>query len=150
MPFNITKKEIYVNQKRVFPVLTVLALLLLFAGCENNSVNTEVPDDELPTDVSFSGDIMPILNNSCGDGTCHITSSSNGVNLSSYQNVMNSTGASYNKKIVIPNEPGNSPIVDKLEPNPEFGSRMPLSQSPLSTEKINLIKGWINEGALNN
>lgn len=93
--------------------------------------------------VDYSEDIQPIFNQNCT--SCH--GSQNGVTLSSYDAVMSSVGSQYGTEIVVPNEPDQSPLVDKIEPNPEFGSRMPQGGPYLNDEQINLIKTWISEGA---
>lgn len=92
--------------------------------------------------VDYATDIQPIFNASCT--SCH--GGQSGVTLSSYQATMNSVGSQYGTEIVVPGEPDQSPLVDKIEPNPQFGSRMPSGGS-LSSDQINLIKQWIEEGA---
>lgn len=94
--------------------------------------------------VDYTDDIQPIFNANCT--SCHNTSAQSGVNLSSYSATMNSVGDQYGKNIVIPNEPDNSPLVDKIEPAPDFGDRMPQGGS-LSDGQISLIRQWITEGA---
>jgi mono/diheme cytochrome c family protein len=97
----------------------------------------------LHAQVDYEEDIQPIFNQNCT--SCH--GSQNGVTLSSYESVMSSVGSQYGTEIVVPNEPDESPLVDKIEPNPEFGVRMPQGGPYLSDEQINLIKTWISEGA---
>ncbi|MBO6584552.1 MAG: T9SS type A sorting domain-containing protein [Gracilimonas sp.] len=92
--------------------------------------------------VDYEDDIQPIFNASCT--SCH--GGQSGVTLTSYSATMNSEGSQYDKKIVIPGEPDNSPLVDKIEPNPQFGARMPQGGS-LSDQQISLIRQWIAEGA---
>jgi hypothetical protein len=92
--------------------------------------------------VDYEDEIQPIFNARCTN--CH--GGQSGVTLTSYSATMNSIGAQYGKKIVIPGEPDNSPLVDKIEPNPQFGSRMPQGGT-LSDEQISLIRQWIAEGA---
>ncbi|SMO34612.1 T9SS type A sorting domain-containing protein [Gracilimonas mengyeensis] len=96
----------------------------------------------LKAQVDYETEIQPIFNSNCV--TCH--GSSSGVTLSSYDAVMNSVGNQYGSNIVVPGAPDDSPLVDKIEPNPEFGSRMPQGGS-LSDEEIQLIRTWISEGA---
>ncbi len=117
-------------------------------SCINN-VEDQVPD-EITEPVSYSAQVQTIFNVSCGGSTCHTNGGNqNGVNLSSYQATMASVGANYNRLIVEPDDAANSPLVDKIEANPEFGSRMPLGGS-LSATEIALIKAWINQGAEDN
>lgn len=93
--------------------------------------------------VDYESEIQPIFSSNCI--SCH--GGQNGVTLSSYDAVMNSVGSQYGTNIVAPGQPNNSPIVDKVEPNPQFGVRMPQGGPYLSNEQIDLIRTWIEEGA---
>ena len=48
--------------------------------------------------------------------------------------------------VVVPGDPDASGLVDKIEPNPDHGSRMPQG-GELSDAEIALIRQWISEGA---
>ncbi len=98
---------------------------------------------ELYAQVDYQQDIQPIFNARCV--SCH--GGTSGVFLQNYDAVMNSVGNQYQQNIVIPEEPEESPLYDKLLPNPEFGNRMPTGGS-LTDEQIALIYDWIKEGAL--
>ncbi|MEX0846059.1 MAG: T9SS type A sorting domain-containing protein [Balneolaceae bacterium] len=93
--------------------------------------------------VDYDDEIQPIFNQNCV--SCH--GGTSGVTLSSYDAVMNSVGDQYGTDIVVPGEPDESPLVDKIETNPDFGVRMPQGGPNLSNEEINLIRDWIEEGA---
>ncbi len=123
-------------------------ILVLGINCVNN-VEDQVP--EIPDEpISYASDIQPIFNNTCGGGFCHTNGDNvNGVNLASYQNSITSMGSSYGGLIIIPSNADNSPLVDKLGSNPEFGSRMPLTGS-ISSSDVGKIIAWINQGAQNN
>lgn len=118
------------------------AALLLISGCTNNSVEPEIITD----DVSYSTEIQPIFTNRCNN--CHGAGQSN-FNSSSYQAVMASTSPNYGGPQVIPGNADGSPLVDKIEPNPQHGSRMPQGGS-LSQNEIAKIRAWIDQGAENN
>jgi hypothetical protein len=92
--------------------------------------------------IAYSTQIQPIFNANCTG--CH--GGTSGVNLGSYSATMASTGFLYDKKIVTPGNAEASPLYDKLLANPQFGSRMPQGGS-LTTQQIDLIRAWINEGA---
>lgn len=94
--------------------------------------------------VVYNDDIQPIFNARCI--ACH--GGTSGVTLSSYAAVMSSVGDQYGRTIVEPGEPDQSPIVDKIGPNPTHGDRMPQGGPYLSDAQINLIRQWIAEGAL--
>lgn len=93
--------------------------------------------------VDYEDDIQPIFDQSCV--SCH--SSSSGIDFSNYQAVMESVSDQYGSEIVIPGEPDESPLVDKIEPTPQQGSRMPQGGPYLSSDEIDLIRTWIAEGA---
>ncbi len=97
------------------------------------------------TQVDYASEIQSIFNASCN--SCH-NAGQNSFNSSSYAAVMASTSPSnrYNSKHVLPGNADGSPLVDKIEPSPQFGGQMPVGGS-LSQDQINKIKAWINEGA---
>ncbi|HKJ44339.1 MAG TPA: hypothetical protein VJ991_00805 [Balneolales bacterium] len=127
--------------------LTVFVFIIIIAaGCSsnNNITNTNpVPD------TYYGHHIQVIFNQTCGSGSgnCHINGSAYGVNLSSYNNVMNSFSSEYGKKVIIPGNATGSPLYDKIGPNPRHGYRMPWGRSPLSAAQIDTIRVWINNGA---
>jgi mono/diheme cytochrome c family protein len=92
--------------------------------------------------VDYQTEIQPIFNASCT--SCH--GSNGGVNLRSYSQLINSIGNNYGTNLVVPGDPDASGLVDKIEANPQFGSRMP-SGGQLSDSEIALIRTWIQEGA---
>lgn len=135
---------------RIPLALLVIATALLATNCISNQEDLTAPITIDPISVSYANDIQPILTQTCGGGACHVNNSQNGVNVSDYNALMSSVGTNYGGLIVEPGSPDQSPLVDKIEPNPQFGSRMPLSRGPLSPEQISLIRAWIQGGAENN
>lgn len=125
-------------------VFIPLGSLFLFSSCQYNSISPSVSDLE-PT---FEN-VGMILQTSCSGGNCHVGQRTSGVRLDSYQNVISSEGTQYGMSIVQPRNSNDSPIIDKLEANPQFGNRMPFGRTPLSKEEIGLIKQWIDNGAQN-
>ena len=94
--------------------------------------------------IDYNDDVQPIFNSSCV--SCH--GGTNGVTLSSYDATMNSVGVQYGINVVIPEEPDESPLIDKISSsNPEHGVRMPQGGPYLSDEEIETIRQWIAEGA---
>lgn len=93
--------------------------------------------------------VEQILAGSCGD--CHTSRQESGVRVNTYDNLMNSVGDQYGTEIVDPGSAATSPLIDKIESsNPEFGTRMPEGGPFLSSERIDQIRAWINDGAENN
>ena len=89
--------------------------------------------------VDYELEIQPIFNANCGN--CHIGNSSGGVNLSSYQNVMDSD-------VITPFDANDSELYDLITEDNGGGDDMPPGNAELSSEQILLIEAWINEGAL--
>ena len=85
--------------------------------------------------VDYETEIQPIFNNNCGN--CHLGNSSGDVNLSSYENTMNSD-------VITPGNHEQSTLWDEIN-----SGNMPQGNNPeLSEEEIDLIAQWIDEGAL--
>jgi len=93
--------------------------------------------------IDYNETIQPIFNNHCT--VCH--GGLGGVSLENYEAVMASIGANYDTLIVLPGNPEESPLVDVISSDePQFGGRMPPGDT-LSTQQINDIIQWIEEGA---
>ncbi len=126
-----------------------IGALLLLSACQSRKIdNSTLVDPGEP--VSFAEDVQPIFINSCGGAACHIDERTSGVRLSSYQQVISSVGVQYGREIVVPGDAEDSPLIDKIEPSPRIGVRMPYGRAPLSNEEISLIRVWIEEGARDN
>lgn len=136
--------------KSLLPILFLLITSLTLNSCISNIEDVTSGNPIDPNEISYSEDIQPIFNSTCGGSGCHIDRSTSGVNLTSYNTVMNSVGSQYGSNIVLPGEPNESPIVDKIEPNPENGNRMPSGGPYLTADEINKIKAWIEGGAEDN
>ena len=93
---------------------------------------------------SFSRDVLPILNSN-GCSGCH--GGNGGLTVTSVSALL--AGGDHGPA-VIPGNADSSNLVRKLLDPPPFGSRMPLGGSALPAATINVIRAWINEGALNN
>ena len=97
----------------------------------------------LYAEVDYNFEIQPIFDNNCI--SCHIDGGAyfGGLDLSSYSEVMEG-GNSGN--VIVPFEYANSLLWQHLNSNymPPYGSGV----YPLTTNQINLIAQWINEGAL--
>ena len=124
-------------------------VLVLFAGCQSEIIDNAGTIVEVEM-VSFASDVLPIFMDSCGGVGCHIGENASGVNLTNYQATINSVGASYGTRVVLPRDGTGSPLVEKLFPSPSFGSQMPLARPALSDEAVRTIRTWIDEGALDN
>lgn len=128
--------------------LVLLALLATIAACSSREVENSNPVDSLDG-VSFSADVAPLLSASCAGSGCHVGQTTSGVNLTTHAQILASTGIQYGTAVVVPGDAEASPLVDKLGPNPDHGSRMPLGRPALSAAQIEVLKSWIDAGALN-
>ena len=92
--------------------------------------------------VDYSSEIQPIFNSRCTN--CHSGSDAEeDLSLISYNNVMNGGDSG---DVVIPYDHANSLLWQYINSGfmPPYGS----GSYPLTTNQINLIAQWINEGAL--
>ena len=129
-------------------IFSTLLVILLLSACQSNVIdNSMIVEVEM---VSFANDVLPIFLSTCGGVGCHINEAVNGVELTNYQAVINSTAETYNEALVTAGDVVGSPLVDKILANPSFGIRMPDGGPPLSNAQIETISTWIEEGALNN
>ncbi len=94
-----------------------------------------------PDKIYFDLDVLPILLSNCAFSDCHdAASAEDGVILDSYENVMATAD-------VEPFDLEHSEIYEVLvEDDPD--KRMPKDSPPLSQDQIQIIAGWINQGAL--
>lgn len=141
----------FINALKMKKINLVLLFSVVIVGlsCSENTENlVAAPDDggeEPVTDISYVNDIQPIFDSSCT--SCH--GSNGNVSLVSYSALMNSVGSRYGSNVVVAGNADGSGLVDKIEPNPEHGTRMPIGGT-LTTSEIQTIRTWINEGANNN
>lgn len=104
----------------------------------------EVEPEPTPEVITFSGTIAPTLEFWCVD--CH--GSDGGWDSSTYDLFMNSGD---HAPVVIPGDPDNSLLVQKLIGAQEDGKQMPPPPlRPLNEDLIQLFIDWIAAGALNN
>ncbi|KAA3635782.1 MAG: hypothetical protein DWP97_04095 [Calditrichaeota bacterium] len=137
--------------------LFLLCSFLLLIGCsDEGSAPTGSSGGTNPVDtiVNFATDVRPIIqSNGCLGGSCHGGSASNGgLNLGSaeYSEIISANGT--NGAFVVANSSATSTFYIKVsQDTPSIGgSRMPLTGGALSAGQIEMIKDWIDQGALNN
>jgi mono/diheme cytochrome c family protein len=100
------------------------------------------PGEELPDEVSFSRNVVPIFESYCS--ICHGTDG--GWDASSYDAVMNSGD---HGPTVIPGDPDNSLLAQKILGTHEEGDIMPPLRV-MSERNIKIIIDWITQVALDN
>jgi len=91
--------------------------------------------------VSFSKDVMPILQNRCFN--CHGgEQTKEGLSFLSYETLMQ---GSLNGLVIIPGDAANSLLAQQL-----LNGKMPKRGPKLTPDQVQIIIDWINAGALNN
>ncbi len=131
-------------------ILWVMALSFAINGCE------DIGDPVAPADdpnggsaMSYGNDILPIFNSNCTT-ICHLSPASPGfgnLDLNSYDTLMDQTGPNH-APVIIPGDPDSSYLMKRIEDT--IAPQMPLGLPELSSEQINQIRQWIQEGALDN
>ncbi|GEM_PF-208777 len=127
--------------------LFVLFLLASFSACENEINNPPADDIVFPdANVSYTQHVQPLFSRRCALGGCHAGSSpAAGLDLThpSYNRLMNHV-----PRLVTARESNNSLLIQRLDGR--IQPRMPFNSIPITTNQLNGMKKWIDEGALNN
>ena len=106
-------------------------------------------------DVSFQGDLMPVLSERCV--MCHLEGAQQ-ANLSLYpeawSQLVGATSSESPLKRVEPGKPDQSYLFRKLMGTHldagGSGARMPFQQDPLDSAFLELLRQWIEQGAKQN
>jgi uncharacterized membrane protein len=103
---------------------------------------TEAPAADAPVaGVSFSNDVQPILAKSCNE--CHGGKQiKEGLDMHTYEGLM---AGSFNGTVLVPGNSAESLLVDLVTKG-----KMPKRGAKLTAEQIQIIREWIDAGALNN
>jgi len=112
--------------------------LLLFVLTAFTITNSCKRDKYVPN-ICFDRDILPIFVQKCGNTGCHSAGAKDGLsNLTNYTDIM---------KGIVPYHANKSEIFKSIKgKNPS----MPTSSSPqLTAKEVDLIRSWIDFGALN-
>lgn len=139
--------------------------VVLLAGCldrlePDTGMLTRAPctnvDSDPAHDVSFAGGVVPLLKEyHCA--SCHTPGGKTpigvvvgGLDLTSYD-TLRAGGARSMAQIVVPGDACTSVLLQKLDPGPPYGARMPLDgPTYLEPEDLARISDWIIEGARDN
>jgi len=139
--------------------LTMIPLTMMASGCgvpastpdETNMNNMTNPG----TPVSFNNDIIPIFQINCQG--CHDPGGSSGIVMNLTNNPdpafwINQPSVQVSAfTLIVPGDATLSLIYLKVSSNtPPVGTRMPLAAPPMSDTEIQLLRDWIDQGALNN
>ncbi len=137
-------------------VLSIVLFSLAFAACKhepNIPVVVKLPTDPIdqptggnnpcdPDTIYFERDVVPIFTTYCMSGCHDEVTASGGVVLTSFSRVISTAD-------VRPGDPNASDLYEVLVET-DVNKRMPQSPlDPLSAENIEIIRKWIEQGALN-
>ena len=108
----------------------------------NVATDTTTSATEAPaTGVSFANDVMPIFAASCND--CHGGKQTKaGLDLTTHESVM---AGSFNGGVITTGNSADSLLVQLVT-----DGEMPKRGSDLTAEQIQIIRDWVDAGALNN
>jgi len=138
------KKYLFVLSLLIFGILIVCIFTLLSCKDQTNQSNTSniIFPDSL---VSFSKQVEPLFQQTCIAGGCHGGSqpaANLNLEIDAWHSLIN-----YLPPIVLPRNGNNSPLVMYIDGSNRRSPRMPLNSQPLTTNQINGVKKWIDEGA---
>lgn len=134
------------------PAIAFISGILFIGSCKKDigpiiSVPANAPL------VSFANEIQPIFNANCVTGCHNALPSPGGLELtqdSAYDNLVSVISQiDGNVMRVKPADTDSSILFHKVSYDGIYGLDMPTS-GPLTSGEVDLIKRWINEGALNN
>jgi len=131
----------------IVPVLFLLACWG-FLSCKDTTTSQNVSDIVFPSSgVSYGKHVEPLFYRGCAFAYCHGQGSgAGGLNLESYQDLMNATPS-----VVYAKDTTNSSLVWNIEGTRGVQQRMPPPPlNSLNANQINGLKKWILEGAQNN
>lgn len=166
------EKEIMKNLKNAVLLLSALALAAFLAGCAGAAPQTPtepVPSTQTPppptttppptetlvptveaappptesasTAISYASDVYPILEAKCVK--CHgVERVKEGLNMLTYEQLM---AGSFNGPVIVPGNADES-LLAQLIAEGEMPDRGPK----VTEAELQVIKNWINAGALNN
>lgn len=119
----------------------LLASALALVGCGS--------DDEI--EPTFTNVVADVLNPSCALAGCHAEGAAQVVltDAAAYGNLVDQPSVDDPAEtLVIPNDSAGSYLVTKIAGSPTVGDLMPPPDGGLAQEDIDLIKAWIDAGAL--
>lgn len=122
--------------------LFILPIVLIIASLSSCSSNQAGATATTRTGaVSYSQDVAPILVDRCEK--CHGTSVQKGqLDLSSYNAIMAGGGSG---EVISPGNADGSKLIQMVT-----SGKMPKQGAKLTPDQINILKDWMNAGALDN
>jgi len=130
--------------------------MVLLAGCAKDEgplfipqVPPVVPGEPIDT-AYFTTEVQPIFDQKCW--VCHPPNA--GLDLGegmAYDDLVNVTSTGFAPMLrVVPGDLENSLLWHKVSFTGQYGLNMPPAGEPLSTEELQVIRDWIEQGAQEN
>ena len=127
-------------KKFVIVYCCTVLLAMLFIGCYRDVVNPGADPNGPPQNVSFSGDLVPLLSSKCASSGCHDAIPTKKPSLTPEKAYSSLTNGGY-VNIMAPHESGIYLVVK--------GGSMPPS-GPMKSTDVQKVLDWIRNGAPNN
>lgn len=134
----------YVKRLYVLPILLIPAAFISASVGFRQDTSASKPAKE----ISYSKEVAPILDKFCA--TCHNEDEDHPSQLfmDSYESLMK--GGKHGLAVKAGNAK-ESLLLQKTDPEPPFGKRMPPSKKLIPTaEQIEVLRQWIDQGAKKN
>ena len=117
-------------------------------------LTTTVSNSVAPAAFTFSEIQTQVFNASCAGSGCHSGATPPaGLDLtaSAYARIVNvASTQSPSLRRILPGDPANSYLIQKIEGTAAIGSRMPFGGAALDAMTIARIRAWVSAGAPNN
>lgn len=144
------KVEIIMSRNNFYLFLIAVSSLIIISCSKDDPTS---PTQSVPVPVAKLSDIKAKVFTNCLGAQCHSSSGNQGgLNLESgaaYSNLVNVQSVLFPQfKRVESGNSANSLLIKILKG--DVSPRMPYNSSPLSSEVIDSIAKWIDDGALNN
>jgi hypothetical protein len=132
--------------------IATCSILLLFAvvglwSCKDQITEPNQSNIVFPaSNISYSKHIDPLFQQRCAVAGCHSSTTASeelDLTMPSYNSLMN-----HQPRLVVSGASNNSLLIQRLDGR--IQPVMPPIPPPLTSNQINGIKKWIDEGALNN
>lgn len=125
-----------------------IAIMMIIAGGVGAADNEEVEPVQ-DREVTYVDDVGPILLKHCAE--CHLPGMQGAVEtgflVDSYESVMKET---YYGPVIKPGSARTSSLYILLTAEDNITVNMPHGRTPLSTDEIETIRVWIDNGAVEN
>jgi hypothetical protein len=113
------------------------SLALALAGAATSAVGAAPP-------VDFQRDIQPLLASRCYD--CHGSEKpKGGLQLTTRATALK--GGKSGEPVIVPGQSAKSPLLTRVTTHDD-DERMPPKSEPLSAQQIDLLKRWVDQGAV--